>query len=334
MTKHVWKTAPVEPAIAPNLPIIDPHHHFWGDDDAAGAHFGRFLPEDVTAEITRTGHNIIASIYLECGMGFRTDGPEPLRCVGETETVVALTSNCTAPKLAAGIVAHADLILGDAVAPVLEAQLAAAPGRVKGIRDMLTSDPDMQNWRDIPPGKSRDPQFRAGMRQLERYGLSFDVLCVHPQLDEIAELAGAFPNTQIILNHCGEPMGIGRFADQREVVFADWRRGITALARQPNVSIKLSGLGMAHTGFGWTDAATPPDSDALATAFRPYMLHAIEAFSPQRCMFASNFPVDGLSYAYGTLWNAFKKITEDCSNEERSALFFGTANRIYRLGLQ
>jgi L-fuconolactonase len=336
MPAPVWKTVAAAPAIAPALPIIDTHHHFWADGYEAAAYFGRFLPEDLSAEIRKSGHNIVASVYLEAGMAYRSEGPDHLRCVGETDYAEAAGRAFAAQggSLVAGIIGHAELLRGDGVAAVLEAHLEASPTRFRGIRDMLSPDPDAYGGLNIPPGKSRDPAFRAGFAQLARFGLSFDALCQHTQLEEVIELAGLFPDTPIILNHLGEPIGVGRFRNKRDEVFADWKVKISNLARYPNVSIKLSGLGMAHIGFGWARAAPPPpDIDTMAAAFRPYILHAIEAFSPSRCMFGSNFPVDGLSYGYGALWNAFKHVVAGLSPQEQRAVFHDTAARVYRLAV-
>ena len=338
MQQQAWQMSAAEPPLAPQLAIIDPHHHFWGPGHGGAAFFGRFLPDDFAAEIAKGGHRIEASVYLECGWAYRTGGPEDLRCVGETEYVEAAGAAFAARggavgKLVAGIVGRADLLCGDGVAPVLEAHLVASPERFRGIRDILACDPDVHNALNVPAGKSRDPRFRSGFSHLARLGLSFDAWALHPQLGEVTELAREFPNTSIIVNHLGGPIGIGRFAGQRAEAFAQWKTGVTALARCPNVTMKLGGLGMEFTGFGWNDAAVPPDSEALQTVFRPYVLHAIEAFSPSRCMFESNFPVDGVSYGYGTLWNAFKRLVSDFSIDEQNELFHGTAACTYRFSV-
>jgi L-fuconolactonase len=332
---RAWQTAPVEKALDPDRRIIDPHHHFWGAGYAGAEIFGRFLPQDAQAEIGKSGHRITASVYLECGWSYRSGGPEALRCVGETEFVEAAAQHCTESdaRLGAGIVGHAELLLGDDVVPVLEAHIAASPARFKGVRDVLAYDAAVHNALNIRPEKSRDPRFRAGFRHLTRHGLSFDAWAFHPQLGELAELAQAFPDTTIIVNHLGGPIGVGRFGGQHAEAFGQWRAGIDALARYPNVILKLGGLGMEFTGFGWAEAATPPDSTTLAGAFHPYVMQAIEAFSPARCMFESNFPVDGISYGYGTLWNAFKRLAASFSENEQDDLFYGTAARTYRLTL-
>ncbi len=335
MKSQVWEVAEAEPAIAPEIPIIDCHHHFWGDGHGGPAMFGALMPDILLAEIAKSGHRVTATVFAECLLSYRCEGRQALRCVGETEFVEAIATAFAnapdrTPKFAAGIVGAAELLLGDAVAPVLEAHIAASPTRFRGIRDWLSSHPDLPHDLGIPPGKSRDPRFRAGFAQLGRRGLSFDALCTHPQLDEIAELAGKFPDTSIILNHLGGYIGVGRFSANPAESFAGWKQKIRELSCFDNVTIKLSGVGMAQNGFGW-DAAAPPDSERLATACRPFVLSAIEAFSPSRCMFASNFPVDGVSFGYGVLWNAFKRIVSEFSIAEQNDLFSGTASRTYRL---
>ncbi|WP_296535022.1 amidohydrolase family protein [Rhizorhabdus sp.] len=327
-----------EEAIAPHLPIIDAHQHFWGSDFAFAKTIGRSLPEDLTAEIMSSGHRIAATVHADCGWAFRTSGPEELRTVGETEYVDTVAKAFAANigyvgKLGAGIVGRASLMLGDAVVPVLEAHIAASPTRFRGIRELMGSDPDVYQAFNIPPGKARDPRFLIGFSRLARLGLSCDVLCAHPMLTDITELARAFPETSIIVNHLASPIGVGRFRDKRAEVFADWRAKITELAGCPNVYMKLSGVGAHTMGFDWIEATTKPDSETVASAIRPYILAAIEAFSPSRCMFASNFPVDSMSFSYGVLWNAFKRVTSDYSETDKRALFHDTAERVYRLSL-
>ncbi|MBP7335987.1 amidohydrolase [Niveispirillum sp.] len=327
-----------EEPISPDLSLVDPHHHFWGDGHPGAKAFGQFLPQDFTDDIARSGHRFAATVYVDCGWAFRDKGPEHLRCVGETDFVEATAkrfspSEGPVGRIGAGIVGRADLMLGDDVASVLEAHLEASPARFRGIRELLAYDPDIYQALNIPQHKSRAPRFRAGMRQLERSGLSLDVLCAHTMLTDIVDLARDFPGVPIILNHLAGPIGVGRFRGMRVQVFADWRAAITELAACPNVSIKLSGVGADLMGFGWNNGQTRPNSEILATAIQPYIMAAIDIFSPARCMFASNFPVDGRSFSYGTLWNAFKHLAARYSADERDNLLRGTATRIYRLAV-
>ena len=176
-----------------------------------------------------------------------------------------------------------------------------------------------------------EPKFREGFARLAAHGLSFDAWLFHTQIDELTDLARAFEDTSIILNHVGGPLGIGPFEGLRERVFPDWQRSISAIARCPNVSVKLGGLKMPICGFGWHKLPKPPSSERLAETLGPYYLHCIEEFGPERCMFESNFPVDKASCSYTVLWNCFKRLTRDFPENERAALFHDTAVRVYRL---
>lgn len=327
---------PVEVPIAPHRPIIDAHHHFWGDGHPGARAFGRFLPDDLAASVVDGGHRLAATVYVDCGWAFRDTGPDHLRCVGETEYAEAVAEAAALTdrpggKIGAAIVGRADLTMGDAVVEVIEAHLAASPTRFRGIRELLAHDRDAYQALAIPPHKARDPRFREGARHLARLGLSLDILCVHTMLEDIVELARAFPDLPIIINHLAGPIGIGRFHGKRREVLADWRGGIAELATCLNISMKLSGIGADVMGFGWNKAGLRPDSATVAEAVRPYVSAAIDAFSPARCMVGSNFPVDGQSLDYGVLWNAFKRLVSAYSPSEQDDLLRGTAARVYRL---
>jgi predicted TIM-barrel fold metal-dependent hydrolase len=180
-----------------------------------------------------------------------------------------------------------------------------------------------------PPGLLGDTSFRTGFAVLGRLGLSFDAWLFHPQIDEVTDLARAFPNTRIVLNHVGGPIGIGRY--KRSEVFPAWAASIKALAKCPNAFVKLGGLGMRLGGFGFNEPAQPPSSQQLADAWRPYVETCIEAFGTSRAMFESNFPVDKGSYAYPVFWNACKLLSKGATSAERADLLAGTAARFYRL---
>lgn len=147
------------------------------------------------------------------------------------------------------------------------------------------------------------------------------------------DLARAFPQTPIVLNHVGGAIGLGRYKGKRDEVFADWSGRIRELAACPNVAVKLGGLGMKMFGFDVHEGELPPSSEQLATAWRPYIETCIAAFGPARAMFESNFPVDKGSYGYGVFWNACKRLAQGASAAEKADLFHGTASRFYRLGL-
>ncbi len=327
-----WLSLWTEPVIEPGLAIVDAHHHLF---DRPG---WRYLFDDLLEDLG-CGHRVVATVYLQCGQHYRSEGPEHLRPVGETEFVDRVaTSSATGEhgpaRACAAIVGYADLTRGAAVDEVLEAHLSAAPERFRGIRHGGATDADPAFARQgprPPSGLLREAAFRKGFARLGRYGLSFDAWLYHPQLPDLVDLARAFPATAIVLNHVGGLLGIGGYADRRDAVFAEWRTSIRQLAACPNVVVKLGGLGMRQCGFGFHEAPRPPSSLQLATAWRPYVETCIDAFGAGRCMFESNFPVDQLSCSYLVLWNAFKRIAAGCSEQEKAALFSDTASRVYRL---
>ncbi len=331
-----WLALTVEEALEPDLPICDPHHHLWEfrEDQVEP----RYLLDDVLAD-TNSGHNIVSTVFIECGAMYKSEGPEALRPVGETEFVngiaaMSASGRYGATRIAAGIVGHANLLLGDDVVPVLEAQIAAGGGRFRGIRHSVPWDasddvPVIRGKR--PPHLLVDDTYRAGFAHLARFGLSYEAWLYHPQIPELTDLARAFPDTTIILNHFGGPLGVGPYAGKQEEIFTNWQADVAELAACPNVVAKLGGLNMEINGFAWHEKAKPPASDALMAATRPYYEYTIERFGADRCMFESNFPVDKLSCGYGVLWNSFKRLTGGYSDDEKAMLFHDTAARVYRL---
>ena len=324
-----WLALTEEDPIEPDMPILDPHHHFWerpGDT---------YLLEQLLAD-TGSGHRINQTVFVECGSMYRPDGPPEMRPVGEVEFVAniaaANAASDGATAVAAGIVGRADLMLGDAVTPVLEALAEAANGRLRGIRCTAAWDasPEITTARANSPGMLADPNFRRGLACLDRMGLAFDCIVYHPQLPEVAEMARAFPDLTIILNHVGRPLGIGPYANRREEITPQWQQGIDAVAQCPNIVVKVGGLGNPISGFDWHRRPFPPGSREIAAA-APYYLYCIEKFGADRCMFESNFPVDKQSYSYTVCWNAFKRLTREFSAAEQADLFHNTAARAYRL---
>jgi predicted TIM-barrel fold metal-dependent hydrolase len=321
-----------EDILEPDLPICDPHHHLWDFPNS------RYLLPELLADLA-SGHNIESTVFVECGSFYRAVGPDDAKYVGETEFVggaaAMSASGRYGPVLACeGIVGRANLAQGASVAEVLESHVRAGNGRFKGIRHAGAYDPSPDIRRghtNPPPGLYGLPEFRAGFAKLADYGLSFEAWQYHPQIGEVAALADAFPGTAVLLNHVGGVMGIGPYADRRDEVFAVWRRSILDLAKRPNVWVKLGGLGMTSCGFDFHRLDPRPSSDTLAAAWRPYIETCIEAFGPERGMFESNFPVDGASCDYPTLWNALKRIAAGASADEKAMLFNGTARRFYRL---
>jgi L-fuconolactonase len=321
----------VEEVIDADRPIVDAHHHFWLRPPEAYQ-----LPE-VLADLDAGGHDVRATVFMQNGAMYRADGPEHLKPVGETEYVngaaaVSASGMHGSRRLCAGIVGWADLRSPQA-GDLLDGHRAAAGARFKGIRQQAQWDAVLGSMARIaaPEHLLADPAFRAGFALLALRGLRFDAWIYFTQIPELADLAAAFPETPIALNHIGAPLGIGPYAGRRNDVFDRWSRDIRALAAHANVSVKLGGLGMPSYGFGFDTRDRPASSAELAEAWRPYIEFCIEAFGAGRCMFESNFPVDKASCGYRTLWNAFKRIAAHASEAEQDALFQGTARRIYDL---
>ncbi|MEZ5378072.1 MAG: amidohydrolase family protein [Acidimicrobiales bacterium] len=324
-----WLALYTEEPVDPAQEICDPHHHLWDFPT------DRYCLEELRAD-TGAGHNIVSTVFIECTAGYRADGPEAMRPVGETEFVLAqaIESADTEGSEIKGIVGLADLTLGADVAEVLEAHIEAGGGRFKGIRHATAYDPspDVRRSHTRPtPGLMGEPSFREGFAQLGRHDLRFDAWLYHPQITELVDLAHAHSDVLIVLDHLGGPLGVGPYAGRRDEVRAEWRRSIIQLAECPNVSVKLGGIGMTVYGLDWHHQPTPPTSDALAEAWGPDIEFCIGQFGVRRSMFESNFPVDRRSTGYTVLWNTFQKLTADYSPDERSALFHDTASAFYDL---
>ena len=328
-----WLATTLEPALDPAQPIIDPHHHLW---DQPG---WRYLLDELLADIA-SGHDVRATVFVQSARSMlRADGPPEMRAVGETEFANGVAAMCASGRYGriracAGIVASANLTLGDAVRPVLEAHVKAGGSRMRGIRHTATWDPDptMLNPSYSPPEDLLESApFRAGFAHLAPLGLSFDAWLYFHQIPRLTQLARAFPTTPIVLNHCGGVLGIARYAGRREEVHAQWRAHLRELATCPNVMVKLGGLGMRLPGFGFETREHAPASAELAEAWRPWMADAIEIFGTDRCMFESNFPVDKGGFGYGIGWNAMKRIAAGATVGEKDDLFWRSAARFYRL---
>ena len=327
-----WLAQVQEEIIEPDLPICDPHHHLWDFPTH------RYMLEDLLAD-TGSGHKVESTVFLECTAFYRADGPEEMRVVGEAEFVngvaaMAASGRYGPTRACAGIAGRADLSLGARVEKVLAALVAAGNGRFRGIRHAAGWDAsdEIHNSHTKPSQHLyRDRTFREGFAKLRQFDLGFDAWLYHPQLPDITDLARAFPDQPIVMDHVGGPLGIGPYAGRREELFPHWRESIRDLATCPNVYVKLGGLGMKICGFDLHKRPRPPSSQELADLWRPYIETCIEAFGADRCMFESNFPVDKVSCSYPVLWNAFKRLAAGASADEKAALFRGTAMRFYRL---
>lgn len=328
-----WLALHKEEIIEPDIAIIDPHHHLWGLP-----RLPVYLQEAFAADLM-SGHNIVATVFAECTEGYRTDGPERMQPVGETEFVTAFAEEAAQGPagnrgICNGIIGRADLLEGASVVEVLEAHAEAGKGRFRGIRQSTAYDATgtvRTTARTPPPGILLDAGFRQGFEALIGLGMTFDSWVYHPQLGEVADLARSYPQANIILDHVGGPIGAGAYAGKRDEVFAIWKKGIVEIAACENVTCKLGGLGMKLGGFGFEDLPRPATSQMLAEAWAPYIETCIEAFGPERCMFESNFPVDMVTCSYAVLWNAFKRIVASYSNDEKTALFSATAKRVYSI---
>jgi L-fuconolactonase len=331
-------------------PIIDPHHHLWDirrtlaqvppDHDfvRAIALSPVYLLPELLADIG-AGHNVVATVFVECGAFYRAGADAALRPVGETEFVNGIAAMSASglygpARACAGIVAHADLTLGAGVRPVLEAHRAAAPDRLRGIRHSVAwdEDPSVLGFLQSPrAGLLAEPAFRAGLAEVAAAGLSYDVHLLAPQLPDLVAAAQAVPQLPIICDHVGTPLGIGAYRGQRDARYAEWAANIRALAACPNVVMKLGGLAMPFGGFDSFMAEPMATAQTLSEEWRPWIETCIAAFGADRCMFESNFPVDRGTCDYATLWNAFKLISAGASEDEKTALFSGTAARVYRI---
>jgi L-fuconolactonase len=330
--RQSWLDRRMEPILEPELTIIDPHHHLW---DRPG---WRYLLDDLLADIN-SGHNVVATVFVQARAMYRETGPEEMRPVGETEFVNGIAAMGASgiygkARICAGIVGHADLSLGSRVEQVLAAHICAGGGRFRGIRHITSWDADATVCNPAytpPPGLMADRRFREGFAALGRLGLSFDAWLYHPQIDEVTDLARSFPDTKIVLNHVGGPLGIGDYRGRGAETFSHWSAALRRLAGCQNVSVKIGGLGMRIGGWGFHEHAEPPSAEILATTWRPYAETCIEAFGSSRSMFESNFPVDKGSYSYPVFWNACKLLVRGASDNEKTDLLARTADRFYRL---
>jgi L-fuconolactonase len=331
-----WLPLVHEEVVEPDLVIVDPHHHLWNYPDRLG-YQPRYLLDELQAD-TGSGHRVEQTVFVECDWAYRADGPEHLRCVGETEFVAAVASASERTKGAriAAIVSSCDLTLDRSLlADVLDAHETAGAGLFRGIRHRLANDPTGSAHTSRAQAPNPDlmglDSFRRGVGELGRRGHSFEAWVYHPQLPELVEFARSVPDTVVILNHIGAPLGIGSWADRHDEVLADWRASLAALSACENVVVKLGGIGMPIYGMGWEQRDRPATSEEIVAAWGEPIRFIIERFGPSRCMFESNFPVDKVSCSYRVLWNAFKKMTADLDAGDRSMLFAGTARRVYRL---
>jgi predicted TIM-barrel fold metal-dependent hydrolase len=330
--RRKWHDQVKEEIVDPEREIIDPHHHLWSGGDRAD-----YLLEDFWLD-TGSGHNIKKTVFIQCRTNYRTQGPEHLKPVGETEFVATLArqSEKGAENRAkiAGIVAYADLTLGELVNETLDAHEEAGSGFFRGIRHSGAREENPEGLINPGlgiPGQFSRQYFREGVKLLGRRGLTYESWHFHHQMKSFIELAKKVPDTVMILDHFGTPLGVGAYEGKQDEIFLEWKEDIAELATCDNVYAKLGGMAMPDNGFGWHDRSLPPSSDEFVAAQKKYYLHTIDCFGPDRCMFESNFPVDGRSISYHVLWNGFKRIAADFSEDEQALMFCGTATKVYKL---
>ena len=316
-----------ETVLEPELEIIDPHHHLWDlrqIERPSSFQQKVYLCQDYSHDITESGHNIVQTVFAQCGAFYRADGPEEMRCVGETEFVHGMAamsrSGLYGPmRLCTGIFGTANLQLGSGVERVLEGHMAAS-NYFRGIRSPF-------------PGQLNQ-EYLDGFSILDKYNLSFDNYSPDfDRLPTLAELARKFPNVTIIVNHLGGK--IDPNADQETIL--RWQNAVNTVAECPNVVMKAGGaqqrVGPWEPPFHMNQRSVPISSEELSELLYPYYRYVIDKFSPDRCMFESNFPVDKECVSYRTLWNTFKRIASKAglSESEKKSIFSGTAIRAYRL---
>ncbi|MEW4448098.1 amidohydrolase family protein [Qipengyuania sp. JC766] len=338
-----------ESILEPDLPIIDPHHHLWDlrplvpafpeprhpfIEAIAGAAYYTF--DELRAD-TASGHRILGTVFMECGAFYDPARGDALKSVGEVEFVNGVAAQGASGlygsyRPCAAIVGHADLRLGGRVRAVLEALATAGNGRFRGIRHSAAWDADPATLGPpfhAPEGLLRDAAFRDGFAVLGEMGLTFDAWVLEPQLPDVIDLARAFPDQPIILDHCGTPLNVAGYRGRLTEHYQRWKTSIVELAACPNVSVKLGGLAMAFCGMPEDGPARGCGSEELAVMWKPYIETCIEAFGADRAMFESNYPVDRWGASYPVLWNAFKRLAAGASEAEKRALFAGTAARTY-----
>ncbi len=326
------RPAPPEETLEPDLPICDPHHHLWDFPTS------RYLLPELLDDIGH-GHKVESTVFVECTAFYSAYASDEMKYVGETEFVTGVAAMADSGRYGAtracrGIVSRADLAQGASVGKVLDAHIRAGGGRFRGIRHAAgwdASDEVNNSHTNPPKGLYAEKKFREGFAELAKRGLTFEAWQYHTQLPDVIDLARAFPGTKIMLDHVGGPLGIGPYAGRRDEIFRDWAKNIRELAKCPNVSVKLGGLGMAVCGFNFHKRDVLPSSAELAEAWRPYLETCIEAFGASRGMFESNFPVDKVSCSYHSLWNALKRVAKGASAGDKALLFRDTAVNFYRL---
>jgi predicted TIM-barrel fold metal-dependent hydrolase len=323
-----------EVILDPEIPIVDAHHHLY---DRSGT---RYLLDEYL-EDARLGHQIVASIYMESRAFMRTQGPTVLRSLGEVEFANGVADDCVdgerGARVCAGIVGYAEMTAGEAIGELLDSAIALAPNRFRGVREVTHEHanpaPFALMMNPPAPGIMRTREFKAALRELSLRNLTFDVSIFHEQIPAFAAIADEFPYLTFVLNHLGVPLGMDTTSKELEAVFQSWYKLIAFAAYRPNIVCKIGGLGLPFCGLGFDRREDVIGFEALSVAWKPFVERTIEVFGANRCMFESNFPVDGKSCGFVPLWNAFKNIVRNYTKDEKAYLFHRTAITTYRLDL-
>ena len=341
-TRDAWWSLTPEEAIEPDWEVVDAHIHLWDErdfpDPADGSEplrTSRYMLPELLRD-TGSGHRVAHCVYVECGSGYHADGPSRLRPVGEAVFAAKMADrllDIPGQTRIGAAVCHADLRDPD-LAMVLDAYASEGSGLVRGVRQSgaRLDDPSARLLAGAaPPGLYADPGFRHGLASLGERGLAFDAFLFHFQLGDLVEMARQAPETTIVVNHAGAPIGYGGVTGPGDPVFDSWARQVERIADLPNLVMKLGGLASIVTGYDAHLRVRPPSSDEFVTERGAYFRHAIRHFGADRCMFESNFPVDSTSIGYRTLWNAYKLLAGEHRPEERRALLCDTARKTYRI---
>ncbi|MGE0423459.1 MAG: amidohydrolase [Reyranellaceae bacterium] len=327
---EAWLASHVEEILEPDLPIVDPHHHLW---DRPGNVY--MLPE-LVADLS-SGHAVKATVFEECHSMYRIDGLADLRSLGETEFVTGMAAMSASggygpARACAAMVGNINLMLGGDVALLLDLHIAVAGARFSAVRYSTAWHPSDAVPNVVPDAhRLAEPLVRQGLACLERRGIAFDAWVFHNQIDEVADLAAAFPGLTIVLCHFGSPVLGGPNARRQDEVFKEWRESMRRLSAHENVRVKLGALPVRRTGPGKEAGGPPLSSTDIATAWRGYFDVCLELFGAARCMFESNFPVQKRWCSYPVFWNACKRLASGASGDEKAALFAGTAARTYKI---
>src|SRR4051794_4140573 len=260
-THAAWLAQVHEEALEPELPICDAHHHLWLDE----GHTGWPYTLDDLHRDTGSGHNILRTVFLECGAQYRTEGPAAFRPVGETEFVAAAAQASVASGGAeiAAIVSSADL-LDDSLDAVLDAHDAAGGGRFRGIRYITAQDDYKPLAMATPPGVMQNDRYLAGVRRLGERGLSYDTMCYFHQIPEFVAVARDCPGVTIVANHLLGPVGVGPYKDRRGEMLTRWRAPRAGGGSPPHAVVKPGGIRMAMCMRRGRPAGPPPSAPPAA----------------------------------------------------------------------